>query len=88
MVSFHGKHISTAWDSDILRKAKHLVQHGKTEPYRGEEIEPKGFCYTTSGRNISTRWESRTGHVKNSMIGREFTKKGEKESILAAFGIK
>ncbi|MFZ2151796.1 MAG: hypothetical protein WAV09_01665, partial [Minisyncoccia bacterium] len=84
MVSFHGKHISTGWDSDVLRKAKHVLKYGKAEPFRGPEIQ--GYCYTTSVQNISTHWQSRARKQKNYMIGEEF--EGEtKESILAQFGI-
>ena len=84
MVSFHGKHISTGWDSDILRKAKHVIKYGKAEPFRGEEIS--GYCYTTSGQNISTHWTSRLRKEKNYMIGQEF--EGQtKANILHDFGI-
>ena len=85
MVSFHGKHISTAWSSDILRKGKHILQHGSSNPFRGKEI--KGYCYTTSGQNISTHWQSRLRQQKNKMIGEEYTNKTTKEQILADFGI-
>mgnify|MGYP001579304315 CR=1 FL=1 len=87
MVSFHGKHISTAWNSDPLRKIKHVAQYGSGDPFRGEEILPKGYCYTTNGRNISTRWESHLRHEKNSMIGNEFETQSDREQILSDFGL-
>mgnify|MGYP001607878981 CR=1 FL=1 len=87
MVSFHGKHISTAWHSDVLRKAKHVMQYGKADPFRGEEIPAKGYCYTTSGRNISTRWQSHLRREKNVMIGKEFEQEKDREKILAEFGL-
>lgn len=71
MVSFHGKHISTGWDSPLPRRIVHKY---------------KGYCYTTSGKNISTHWQSRTRHVKNYMIGREFFGE-EKKLILNDFGL-
>lgn len=77
MVSYHGKHISTAWDSPLPKKAYHKLKYGSTEPF-------KGYMYTTSGQNISTHWESRTGHVRNFMIGQEFEDKAE---ILKQFGL-
>lgn len=84
IVSFHGKHISTAWTSPALKKAYHKVKYGKVDPFKGPEI--KGYLYTTSGKNISTHWQSRTGHIRNPMIGREFG--GEvKEEILHGFGL-
>lgn len=73
MVSYHGKHISTDWISPLPKRLYHIVKY-------------KGYCYTTSGRNISTQWESRTGHVKNFMIGKEYFDE-EKNIILADFGI-
>lgn len=85
MVSVHGKHISTAWDSDVLRKAHHLRKYGRVEPFRGHEI--KGYCYTTSGRNISTKWESHTSKTINPMIGKQFEEVDEKKKILSDFGI-
>lgn len=95
MVAYHGKQISTAWESDVLRKAKHVVQYGKGDPFRGEEIkrfiacdygyEAKPYCYTMSGRNISTRWESHTTKTQNPMIGEDHTQ--NREEILSGFGI-
>ena len=73
MVSFHGKHISTDWDSPLPKRIHHAIKY-------------KGYCYTTSGRNISTHWESRTGHVRNFMIGREYLGE-EKKLILSDFGV-
>ena len=84
MVSFHGKHISTGWDSDVLRKANHVLKYGKAEPFRGEEIQ--GYCYTTSGQNISTHWQSRLRKQKNFMIGKLFDGI-TKEQILKDFGL-
>lgn len=84
MVSFHGKHISTGWESDVLRKASHVLKYGKAEPFRGDEIQ--GYCYSVSGQNISTHWQSRLRKQKNFMIGQEFEGK-TKEGILADFGI-
>ena len=75
MVGVHGKHISTSWDSPLARRAYHAVKYRQ-----------KGYCYTTSGRNISTHWQSHTRHVKNIMIGREFHGE-EKEAILDSFGV-
>ena len=73
MVSFHGRHISTAWESSVLRREYHKLKY-------------RGYCYTTSGRNISTHWQSRTTKQKNFMIGKEFV--GEiKDNILKDFGI-
>ena len=83
-VAFHGKHINTAWDSSLARKAHYKLKYGVTEPFRGEEYEPKGYCYTTSGKNISTHWESQRG-VKNYMIGQE--QENKKAEILKDFGI-
>jgi hypothetical protein len=80
-VTFHQKHISTAWDSPIVKKAYYKAKYGKAEPYR---TEPKGYCYTVSGRNISTRWESRARKIKNSMIGKEFS---DASDILKDFGL-
>lgn len=75
MVSFHGKHISTDWHSPLPKRIHHALKY-----------KPKGYCYSVSGRNISTQWESRTGHVKNIMIGKEFFGE-EKEAILKDFGL-
>jgi hypothetical protein len=73
-VSYHGKHISTGWDSPLPKRVYHKLKYGK------------GYCYTTSGRNISTHWESRTRKVKNFMIGKEY--EGEEKSlILKEFGL-
>lgn len=72
MVTFHSKHISTAWDQDIIRRARDKV---------------RGYCYTTSGRNISTHWQSHARKVKNSMIGKEITDYTTKKQILQDFGI-
>lgn len=74
LVSFHGKHISTGWDSPLPRRVYQRFKYGK------------GYCYTTSGRNLSTHWESRTGHIKNFMIGKEYEGE-EKVEILKDFGI-
>lgn len=84
MVSYHGKHISTAWDSPIDKKIHHFVKYGNAEPFK---VEPKGYCYTTSGKNISTRWRNRSTFEKNSMIGEEFTDDTTRREILSNFGI-
>lgn len=74
-VTAHGKdHISTSWD---VPTPKRLYQ----------DIKYRGFSHTTSGKNISTRWESRVTHQKNHMLGKEFTDPEEKKHILAQFGI-
>lgn len=74
-VTAHGKdHISTSWDVPI---AKRLYQ----------DIKYRGYSHTTSGKNISTRWESRVTKQKNHMLGKEFTDPEEKAQILAQFGI-
>lgn len=74
-VTAHGKdHISTAWDVPLLKKA---YQQFKYRPY----------CYTTSGQNISTRYQSRTLKKRNMMLGYEFTNPQEKKDIMADFGI-
>ena len=73
MVSFHGKHISTGWESPLPR---YIYQKIKYLPY----------CYTMSGRNISTRWKSRARKVRNFMIGEEI-QEPEKSQILKDFGI-
>ena len=75
MVSFHGKHISTGWNSPLPRRI-----------YQQMKYKPKGYCCTTSGKNTSTHWHSRTRHIKNFMIGKEY--EGEKKQlILKDFGI-
>lgn len=76
MVSYHGKHISTDWNSPLPKRIHHALKY-----------KPKGYCYSVSGRNISTQWESRTRHVQNAMIGKEFFGE-EKEAIKRDFGIK
>lgn len=79
MVSYHGKHISTDWESPALKKVHHKLKYGSTSPF-------KGYMYTSgTGINISTHWQSRTRRVKNSMIGKEYE---NKEEILAQFGIR
>lgn len=83
LVSFHGKHISTAWNSPLPRKAAHLIKYGKVEPFK---VEPKPYCYTTSGRNISTRWQSHLRKEKNKMIGKEFDNSLHRD-ILKNFGL-
>lgn len=82
-VTAHGKdHISTSWDVPLAKRAFHKVKY---------------YSHTTSGRNISTRWEAR-GHAfrrnkallvnkKNDMLGLEFTDPEEKKTILADFGV-
>lgn len=75
MISYHGKHISTDWNSPIPKRIHHAVKY-----------KQKGYMYSVSGRNISTQWESRTNHVKNFMIGKEFLGE-EKEAILRDFGL-
>ncbi len=87
MVSYQGKHISTAWDSPLLKKAYHKIKYGVTEPFKGSEIQLKGYCYTTSGKNISTRWQSRVTKTQNSMIGKEYDDSKTKEAILKDFGL-
>lgn len=78
MVAFHGKHISTAWESPAIKKAHHKLKYGRTNPF-------KGYMYTTgTGQNISTHWASRTRQVKNPMIGNEYS---ESEEILKQFGL-
>src|SRR3990167_6152389 len=72
MVSYHGKHISTDWDSPLPKRIHHALKY-------------KGYCYSVSGRNISTQWESRTRKVKNIMIGQEYFGE-EKKLIMADFG--
>ena len=74
MVSYHGKQINTTWNTSLARKL-----------YYDYKYKPKGYCYTTSGKNISTHWESRAGHL-NFMIGKEYFGE-EKELILKDFGI-
>lgn len=81
-VSFHGKHISTAWESPVPKKLYHKIKYGKYSPFKHEV---KGYCYTTSGKNISTHWESRLRKKRNTMIGKEFD---DKIDILKDFGIK
>lgn len=75
MVLFHKKHISTGWESPLPRRMYQQWKYG-----------PRGYLYTVSGRNISTRWRSRTGNVKNFMIGKEFFGE-EKQKILQDFGL-
>lgn len=77
MVTYHGKQVSTDWDSPLIKKVYHLGKYGSINPFRG-------YCYTVSGRNISTRWASRTRKVKNNMIGKEYTNKTD---ILRDFGL-
>lgn len=73
-VTAHGKdHISTAWDVPIAKRAYQRIKY---------------YSHTTSGRNISTRWESRTTKKKNMMLGKEFIDPEEKKAILADFGVK
>ena len=74
MVSFHKKQIGTEWDSSLPRRIYHKFK-----------FEPKGYCYTTSGLNISTHWRSGSG-VRNFMIGKEYEGE-EKVEILRDFGI-
>ena len=76
-VSFHGKHISTAWSYPLPKKLYHLAKYGTMEPF-------KGYMYTVSGRNISTHWQSRARKVKNPMIGKDLS---DKSDILRDFGI-
>jgi len=59
------------------------MKYGKTKPFK---TELKPYCYTTSGRNISTHWRSRARQQKNSMIGQEFNET-IKEQILKDFGL-
>lgn len=74
-VTAHGTdHISTAWDVPL---PKRIYQSFKYRPY----------CYTSSGRNISTHWQSRARKKKNFMIGKEFTDQEEIKDILAGFGV-
>lgn len=75
-VTAHGKsHISTAWDVPLPKRVYQRLKYAR--PY----------CYTTSGKNISTRWQSRIAKKKNHMLGKEFTDPQEKREILAQFGI-
>ena len=83
-VTYHGRHISTAWESPLLKKAYHAVKYGTTEPFKGREI--KGFIQTVSGQNISTRWVNRMTKVKNPMIGKEYDN-DSKKAILSDFGL-
>lgn len=74
-VTAHGKdHISTSWD---VPTAKRVYQ----------EVKYRGYSHTTSGKNISTRWESRLTKQKNHMLGKEFTDPEEKKAILEQFGL-
>ena len=74
-VTAHGKdHISTAWDVPL---PKRIYQAFKYRPY----------CYTSSGRNISTRWQSRTTKRKNFMLGEIFSDKEQIKAILSDFGV-
>lgn len=74
-VTFHAKHISTAWEVPLAKRVYQQFKYAR--PY----------CYSTSGQNISTRWKSRTTGVKNHMIGEEYTEPDVKRAILANFGI-
>lgn len=87
MVSYHGKHISTAWESPTLKKMYHKVKYGSTDPFKGNEIEPRPYLYSVSGKNISTRWQSRKTKVRNSMIGKECQDQKIKKKLLQDFGI-
>ena len=85
-VLFHQKHhISTSWTSPLDKKFTNLAKYGKMEPHRGREYKP--YLYLTHGKNISTRWKSRSTQVKNKMIGQEYGKEEEKETILKQFGL-
>lgn len=75
-VTFHAKHISTAWDVPLPKRVYQKYKYAR--PY----------CYSSSGQNISTHWNSRTTKRKNFMIGEEFTDPKEKKKIMAQFGIK
>ena len=73
-VTAHGKdHISTAWDVPLPKRIYHKFKY-------------RPYCYTSSGKNISTHWQSRTRKRKNHMLGEEFYGK-IKEEILAQFGL-
>lgn len=75
-VTAHGKdHISTAWDVPLPKRVYQGLKYAR--PY----------CYTTSGKNISTHWQSRTLKKKNMMLGKEFTDEKEKKEILSQFGL-
>lgn len=75
-VTAHGKHhISTAWDVPLPKRAYQKLKYAK--PY----------CYTTSGRNISTHWQSKLRKRKNFMLGYEFKNEEEKLAILKQFGL-
>ena len=87
MVSYHGKHISTAYESPLIKKAYHKMKYGRSQPFKGKEIESRGYLYSVSGKNISTRWRARTTKTINPMIGAEFTNELTKEQILKDFGI-
>lgn len=74
-VTAHGKHhISTAWDVPIEKRLYQKFKYAR--PY----------CYTTSGRNISTHWQSHTLKKRNMMLGQEYTGE-ERAEILSHFGI-
>ena len=74
-VTAHGKdHISTSWDVPLPKDLYHSLKY-------------RPYCYTTSGKNISTRWNSRTLKRRNFMIGAEITDQQEKKNILSQFGI-
>lgn len=75
MVAYHSKHISTDWDSPLPKRIHHALKY-----------KQKGYCYSVSGKNISTQWQSRTRKVKNIMIGKEFFGE-EKRLILKDFGL-
>lgn len=76
-VTVHGKHhISTSWDVPVPKRLYQKYKYAR--PY----------CYSTSGQNISTHWQSRTRKRKNFMIGEEFTDPKEKKKVMAQFGIK
>ena len=75
MVLYHQKHIGTNWNEPI---EKRLYRKLKRQ---------KGYCYTTSGKNISTYWNSDSRGTLNPFIGKEFTNEEEKKEILKDFGI-
>lgn len=72
-VTAHGKdHISTSWDVPAPKRAYQKVKY---------------YSHTTSGKNISTRWESRIAKKRNMMLGDEIIDTDKKREILAQFGV-
>lgn len=86
-VTAHGRQISTAYNSPVTKKIYHKIKYGSAEPFKGQEIEPRGYLYSVSGRNISTRWRNRTTQQINPMIGKEYQDNQIKQGILKDFGI-